>query len=75
MASVVIPVYCGLSGCIQTAKIDGVDCKNHPFHACTTDHADKIRTFRSDLYAEGRKMAQYWKDHWAEYANRAKFNR
>lgn len=73
MSSVQIPQYCGITGCWNLAVIDGKDELNHPYHACSVDHADKIRTFRAELYAEGEKLAQYWRENWKNYVRRSKF--
>ena len=69
MSSVVIPVYCGLSGCWQIASVDGFDFQNHPFHACTHKHADKIKEYRAQVYAEGRLLGEFWKANWRNYVN------
>lgn len=68
-----VPQYCGLTGCWNLATVHGKDCALHPFHACSPQHAAQLRTFREQLYAEGRQTAQYWRHNWEKYANLSKF--
>ena len=71
MSAIIIPVYCGLTGCWQVAKVDGVDELNHPFHACNHDHASQLKAYRAQIYAEGRKLSEYWRNNWGRNAKRA----
>lgn len=72
MASVIVPTYCGLTGCWQVASVTGRDVQDHPYHACT-EHAAQLRAVRARIYAEGRQSLQYWRENWQNYVTRQKF--
>jgi hypothetical protein len=67
MSAITIPVYCGLTGCWQIARLDGRDVKNHPCHACSIDHLAELRVQRERIYTEVARIQAEYRANWRNY--------
>lgn len=70
MASVIVPVICGLSGCYQQSTVAAHDCKDHPVHACTAGHVAQIKANRVRIYTEGERIQAFLRQNWETYAGK-----
>ena len=75
MSSVIVPVYCGITGCWQVARIEGHDEQSHPFHACTAEHATQLKETRRRVYEEGRLLSAFWRENEGRHVTISDFYR
>ena len=75
MSAEVIPKYCNKTGCWNLATVDCVDCKGHPVHGCTKEHAAQLKEYRAKVYSDVARIQAEFRQNWRAYVNVNRFNR